>query len=92
MVLFFMFRMTSPSMTSSTPLWASSSWVLAMERIRFMLSPSTCRVSSLSVRRVCRRRRLAMVWRLFFTRWWISLMATDLRISACSCSRRQVTS
>ena len=74
------------------PLWASSSWVLAMAMIRFMLSSSTWRVSGLSDRRVWSRRRLAMVWRLFFTRWCISFTATDLSTSAFSCSRRQVRS
>ena len=33
-----------------------------------------------------------MVWRLFLTRWCISLMATDLRIRAFSCSFFQVLS
>ena len=44
------------------------------------------------MRRAWRRSRAATVWRLFFTRWWISRMVASLVTSSRSRRRRSVTS
>src|SRR5579859_6703189 len=62
---------SSASSTSSSRCSVSASCTAAMARIRLTECSSASRGSTPSAR-ACRRSSEATVWRLFFTRWWIS--------------------
>ena len=68
------------------------SCTIAMLLTRLMQSRSTKRVSPHCARRSCKRKRLAIVCKLFLTRWWISLITTDLIKSSSSFLRSSVIS
>ncbi|CAM5651393.1 hypothetical protein STENM327S_03155 [Streptomyces tendae] len=63
-----------------------------IEPTRRTASSSASRPRSDSMRRACSRNRAATVWRLFFTRWWISRMVASLVINSRSRRRSSVTS
>ncbi len=63
-----------------------------MARIRRVDSSSASLASSEPNRRDCRRSKDAMVWRLFFTRWWISRMVASFDTSMRSRRRSSLTS
>ena len=55
-------------------------------------SSSAPRAASSGTRRACSRSSAATVWRLFFTRWWISRIVASLVSSSCSRRRSSDTS
>ena len=63
-----------------------------MEPTRRTASSSADLASAESIRRAWRRSSAATVWRLFFTRWWISRMVASLVTSSRSRRRRSLTS
>ncbi len=83
--------MSSKSTFSSTS-WLSVSWTIAIEPTRRTASSSAAFASGESIRRAWSRSRAATVWRLFFTRWWISRIVASLVTSSRSRRRRSVTS
>ena len=83
--------MSSKSTTSSGA-WDSVSCTTAIDPTRRTASSSAARASGARSRLDCRRSRAATVCRLFFTRWWISLMVASLVISSRSRRRSSVTS
>ena len=83
---------TSSKSTVSSKAWLSVSWTTAIAPTRRTASSSATRPSGTSIRRACSRSRAATVWRLFFTRWWISRMVASLVTSSRSRRRRSVTS
>ena len=55
----------------------------AIDRTRCTLSSSRERPCSEGILSACNISRLEMIWRLFFTRWWISLSSVSFSRSDC---------
>ena len=70
----------------------SVSCTIAIERIRRSDSSSAACASGDCSRRPWSRSSAAIVWRLFFTRWWISRIVASFDSSIRSRRRRSVTS
>ena len=82
----------SSKSTCSSGDWLSVSCTIAIEPTRRTASSSAALASGASIRRAWSRSSAATVWRLFFTRWWISRMVASLVTSSRSRRRRSVTS
>ncbi len=82
----------SSKSTRSSRFWDSVSCTMAIEPTLRTASPSASLPCSESILRACRRSSAATVWRLFFTRWWISRMVASLVINSRSRRRTSVMS
>ena len=80
------------SRTSSPSSRDSVSCTSAIERMRRTDSSIAALADGSVRRRPCRRSSDEIVWRLFFTRWWISLMVASLETSRRSRLRSSETS
>ena len=78
--------------TISSGAWDSVSCTIAIDPTRRTASSSAARASGACSRLACSRSSAATVCRLFFTRWWISLIVASLVSSSRSLRRNSVTS
>ena len=69
------------TVTWRRPSAARISCTVAMLRIRLMVSVSTSRPDTSRPSRICSRRSIAIIWRLFLTRWCISRTIADFTTS-----------
>jgi len=82
----------SSKSTVSSMVWERVSWTTAIVDTLRCASASALLVSGDPLRRAWSRSSAETVWRLFFTRWWISRIVASFVISSRSRSRSSETS